>query len=446
MAKLSYLLRKNGKAVEETVCIRHFHKTKDTEFVRSVGIKVVPSYFDLATGRVSSKLSSSPEANATIQQVSTDIETASRNLLGKGIHPSKEAMTAEYERIVAARAAGKQRQPISRSALNKLDSLKAELADLIEQVEGKRQEIEQAELQLGVHQGKLLSTYIAKYKEERQETAAHNTTRLYAKLVKTVTSFNAVWRIDEVNDASLKAFEKWLIGQKKKNLTITDTITKIKTVVYAYAKELRLDVVEVREHKTNVKKKSNTNVVYLHKNELQELIDLPLTNEVEAKVRDRFVLMCLTGLRFSDTVISPENIFNGDLLFSTEKTDTDLSIPISPLVEGLLARYSYTLPKYPAQYFNKVIKRICQQVPSLSYKVQLKEYRGKNKADKSVKYKCEAVSAHCGRRTFINLALLKGVNPVAIASIVGHEGIDLIMRTYGSKEAGKALVAELMSH
>jgi hypothetical protein len=61
--------------------------------------------------------------------------------------------------------------------------------------------------------------------------------------------------------------------------------------------------------------------------------------------------------------------------------------------------------------------------------MQLKEYKGKNKADKSVKHKHAAISAHCGRRTFINLALLKGVNPVVIASIVGHEGIELIVRT-----------------
>jgi hypothetical protein len=94
---------------------------------------------------------------------------------------------------------------------------------------------------------------------------------------------------------------------------------------------------------------------------------------------------------------------------------------------------------------NKVIKRVCQQVPSLCYEMQLKEYKGKNKAYKSVKYKHAAISAHCGRSTFINFALLKGVNPVVIASIVGHEGIRLIVRTYSSKEAGKGLVTELMN-
>jgi integrase len=46
------------------------------------------------------------------------------------------------------------------------------------------------------------------------------------------------------------------------------------------------------------------------------------------------------------------------------------------------------------------------------------------------------MSSHAGRKTFINLALERGLNPVLIAKIVGHEDTDLIMNTYGSARAG----------
>lgn len=61
LPKLSYFLRKAGETSERSVCVRHFHKTKDTGFVRATGVKVEPAYFDHVAGKVSSKLTQGPE-------------------------------------------------------------------------------------------------------------------------------------------------------------------------------------------------------------------------------------------------------------------------------------------------------------------------------------------------------------------------------------------------
>lgn len=443
-AKLSYFLRKNGDATEQTVCVRHFHKTKDTEFVRTTKVKVAPAYFDTATGKIIN-LPQAPEWNATIQRVATDIETASRNLIGKGVHPTKAAMTAEYDRIEKERETRKVTAPQAQRILERyIDVLRVELVELELQVEAKKKEIEAEELRMGIYDQKLLTKFIYDYATSKKETASHNTTRLYRNLASVIIAFNPAWRIDEVTPESLAAFEKWMIANGKRNLTITDAITKVKTVVYANAKKLGINTADLKDHKTDVKKKRNPNVVFLTKEELQDLIDIELTNETEKKVRDRFVLMALTGVRYSDSSIKPENIFNDELLFSTEKTDTDITIPISDQVKEILERYDNTIPTYPLQHFNKVIKRVCRRIESLQRNIIIKEYKGANKPIKSSVKKCEVITAHVARRTLINLALERGVNPVVIASIVGHEGTDLIMSTYGSKEAGKEKLTQLL--
>ena len=152
-----------------------------------------------------------------------------------------------------------------------------------------------------------------------------------------------------MNKATLAKFETWLIECGKKNLTIKDAITKVKTVVYHYADILGIkpdELTALRIHKTKVKKKRNPNVVFLTKDELQNLINIELTNLVEQRVRDRFVLISLLEIRWSDSTISAADIQDGHLRITTEKTDTEVVVPISPQVMEILTRYNFVISAY----------------------------------------------------------------------------------------------------
>lgn len=443
MSKISIILRSANKQGEQPVTVRHSHK--GSEFTKATGVAVPAKYIDLQTGKVS-KLTTAPELNKDIQAVWNDVAAAARNLDGKGVEPLKPAMAKEYDRILTERATRERVAPkITRFLLSHIDELKAELVALELAVVNKRKEIEAEELKMGIWDGKLLAKHIADYAKAKEKTASVNTTRIYNNVAAVVAAYNPTLATADVTPDTLRDIEEYLIGSGKRNLTITDTITKIKTVIYYYAKALGIDTTDIKAHKTDVKKKKNPNVVYLTKSELEALINLPIAGTVEGKIRDRFVLMCLTGVRYSDSSIKPENIFNNNLLFSTEKTDTDIIIPMSDTVKALLEKYDNNIPAYPSQHFNKYIKTICSRVEELQYQIQLKDYKGKNKPEKSVVYKYEAITAHVARKTFINLALEKGVSPVAIASIVGHEGTELIMKTYGSSEAGRNKIADLLN-
>ena len=454
MAKITFTLRQTSEAsTEQSITVRHSHKGSD--FTKATGVSLEPHYFDKQSGKVSVDHPKSPEYNETISLIYNRINRLRDTLVRQGIEPTRPAMAQAWQaEDEAARIKANIKQILidaqpgiaNMKEIFYRDLLREE-AELVEKLAAKKKEIQLYELKNGYNDGRLLSVYIGRYADEMEKTAASNTLRIYRNLAKVVADYDQQWRADEVNKATLAKFENWLIDSNKKNLTIKDAITKVKTVVYHYADTLGIKpdmLTSLRTHKTKVMKKRNPNVIYLTKPELLDLMAIELTNEVEQRVRDRFVLMSLLGIRWSDSAISKADIEEGHLRITTEKTDTEVMIPISPQAMEILTRYNFTIPAYQSQYFNIVIKKVCARVPSLNRPIWYKEYRGVNKAEKTEKPKYEAISAHVARKTFINLALLKGINPVALAGVVGHEGTELIMTTYGSKQAGKEVILNLL--
>jgi site-specific recombinase XerD len=446
MSKTSFILRKANAQGLCPVSIRHSyrHLGKDSNWEKGTGVSVAREYIDLKTGRISGQ-PDAPELNAELQRVRGYLDRALRKLEVEKTAPTKAAVQAGYEMQVRLVEQLDEAAPVfKQKGAMLLEVLRGELAKLKADVLMKEAEIVEAELRQGINNSHLVGKYVRAYAASKQKTAAAATVTTYITVSNLVDLFNPSWDLREVNGETLRAFESWLIAQNKRNLTITDALTKVKTVCYANAKALGLDVAEIKGFKSNVKRKRNPNVVFLSKNELQDLIDLPLSEPHEERVRDRFVLMSMLGVRFSDSAIDPANIINGELLISTEKTDTDITIPISQQAKAILERYDYTIPTTDLANFNTQLKRICSRVDSLNHKIIVKTYRGTNKPAKVGRHKWEMVTSHVARKTFINLALIKGVNPVAIAAIVGHSGTDLIMSTYGSKDAGKEMLVGLL--
>jgi integrase len=448
MSKIGFkLLQTSKNSNERQIYVIHRHKNSD--FQRSVGLSIVPAYFDLKTGRASN-VPNAPEINRVIQSLVSDLETAARNCEGKGLEPTKPVIQAAYEELVAKaplKASFKAQE--ARIAGSVLECLYEELRGLEAAVIAKKAAIETEELKQGVFRNMLLAVYVDKYIQARKETLAANSIRLFPNLKEWVMRFNATWRIDDVNKSTLTRFQNFLIKQDKKSGSIADLVTKLKSVVLYYEDELQLDLKSFRSFKLGFKKKRNDNVIYLTKSELQALLDLELSKPTDTITRDVFCLMSLTGLRWVDSYVRPEQIEQGRIRIITEKTDTDLLIPIGSQAQELLSRLFSREDYKPlvSQHFNERIKNICALVPEIAEKKELvKTYKGKNKADSKIyKPKASLITCHTGRRTFINLALAKGISPATIASIVGHEGTELIMKTYSNKSVGIERIVELMN-
>lgn len=178
---------------------------------------------------------------------------------------------------------------------------------------------------------------------------------------------------------------------------------------------------ESRGHQDLKIKTSQKEVVFLSMEEVTTLIDANLPERLD-RVRDLFVLGCLTGLRFSDLVrVGPDNIGERTLVIRTEKDEDRLEIPLSGQAITILDKYLKTgrpLPKITNQKGNKYLKEMAKRV-GLFRKVLVTRWSNGKRADKFIEL-WEVVTWHMARRTFITLSLELGMDPMVIIRITGH--------------------------
>ena len=438
MSKITFILRPENKKGECPISIKHTHE--GSPFVKATGISVLSKYINLVTGKVSNKLPMAPEWNACIAQIYADIETAARNILGRGGEPDTQSMAIEYAEITTHRIeAGEQQnqQPLQVAQANThLGRLQQELELLEQTVVSKKLEIKNAEIKLGIYEGALFSGFITRYIEEKKQLVDSKTLKLYVNLRNLVNEFRPSLRIDEITLSVMDSFRDWLIARGLRNLTIRSIFIKFRAVIHHFADALELNTKELAKF-VNVKKLKNKNLIYLTKEELSDLLNLRLDNPRYARVRDILAMMCLTGLRWSDIFFTKANVRNGMVSLTTNKTNTTVSIPLSNQAIEILERNDYSLKRVAVSEFNTQIKKVCAMIPSLAVLEEIIHYTGTNR-QREVRPKAELISAHAGRKTFINLCLQNGVNPATIKGWVGHSDLKMIMEHYAHLSSNQA--------
>jgi integrase len=161
-------------------------------------------------------------------------------------------------------------------------------------------------------------------------------------------------------------------------------------------------------------------VIYLTENELDgKLYQLDLSNNKRLeKVRDVFYLACYTGLRFSDIAQLRKDHINGDrIILNTEKTNDRLKIPLIRQSKEILEKYDYSLPKISNQKINRYLKEI-GEAAGIDEPMILTKYRGGEKFETNAP-KCQLLSFHTARRTFITLSLERGMRIETVMAITG---------------------------
>lgn len=161
--------------------------------------------------------------------------------------------------------------------------------------------------------------------------------------------------------------------------------------------------------------------IYLTIDEIQKIYQLDLSKtKTKEFVRDLFVISCYTGLRYSDLIrIRKEDLGKGKLNMRTTKTDQKVVIPIAPIVDTILKKYNYTLPKEISnQKMNQILKEI-GEMAELNEDVVITKTEGGRRIQKTFK-KYELISAHCGRRSFATNAYKSGMHSISIMKITGH--------------------------
>ncbi|MCP2045058.1 site-specific integrase [Pontibacter sp. HSC-36F09] len=163
-----------------------------------------------------------------------------------------------------------------------------------------------------------------------------------------------------------------------------------------------------------------TKMITLSYEELTKLYELQLENERLAKVRDLFIILCTTGLRFSDgSQLKPHDVHADSIQILAAKTKQVLTIPLNKFSRGILNKYDNDLSALAIsnQKFNDYIKEVCCEAGIKgTVSVRDKEKKGKM----VIKQKWEVISSHAGRRTFVTLSLMLGMRQDIVMALSGH--------------------------
>lgn len=161
--------------------------------------------------------------------------------------------------------------------------------------------------------------------------------------------------------------------------------------------------------------------IYLTESELIKIQSLDYSHSKKLDyVRDLFIIGCFTGLRFSDfSKLTPENISNNLIKLRTQKTGSDIVIPVFKEVKSIIEKYNGKLPKaYCNQKMNEYLKIIAKEADL--NEIINKDHKSGNKTISKSYKKWEMVCTHTARRSFATNMYKRGLDPIAIMQLTGH--------------------------
>jgi integrase len=160
--------------------------------------------------------------------------------------------------------------------------------------------------------------------------------------------------------------------------------------------------------------------------ELKLINSLDLSDECAGIniVRDDFILACCTGIRWGNWAIKKDNIVVVDgrkmIKIVTQKNYSTCLIPIHPLALTILEKYDFNITTLSDQKTNKYLKKL-GEMAGLTDVVLLKDSRG-GKVVTDNNRKCDEITTHTARRTFVTVALTEWkIPPQYVMQITSHK-------------------------
>lgn len=173
--------------------------------------------------------------------------------------------------------------------------------------------------------------------------------------------------------------------------------------------------------------------VYFNEDEFNKVLNLDLShNKNLDKSRRLFCISCLTGLRFSDVInINFNNIINNKYNLGVVKRNTPMRIKMTNRAIAYIKEYFdlYEIGGgFTSQTTNKHLTKILM-LAEIDREELLFEKNHLGILEEIRKPMYEWITFHYGRRYFIIKCLEKGMQPLQIMEITGHEDFS-VFQTY----------------
>ena len=259
-------------------------------------------------------------------------------------------------------------------------------------------------------------------------------------------------RVIDFSDLTLDFYNDFRLFLTEKEYspnTIARMVKICKTICYA-AEQLKLmDAGNVRSGFDVIYK--DVDNVYLTDERIQELYEYNLSNRPAwEKVKDVFVVGCLTGQRVSDykrinsKMIVSLTDGNRYIKLKQEKTGNIVYIPLDYRVDAILNKYNGELPKVYDQKINDHIKEI-GEVLGWTEIVELEEQRGAMEYTAKKRF-CDLLKTHTCRRSLATNMQKAGASLSSIMAITGHSSEQQLKTYLKLDESEKSMLAAKESY
>lgn len=249
--------------------------------------------------------------------------------------------------------------------------------------------------------------------------------------------FNCTLRLNDIDEDFLDDFKDFLAEEHKdtkehtykcKGGMVNKTINKRLECLSAFVRSFYKDIEKAQFifESRILRNDRNKEIIRLNKEEIKELYNRELKDNSKNMIRDYFVFLCLTGLRFGDFVsISKANFVMGKdglvtLSLYTQKTNIRVEVKLTKQAKEIAERYDYKFDGYTNQAFNRAIKDLLKEEEL--FEDEIVTYREVlNQKPLPIKMlRREKITAHTARRTFISMMIENGVQPIHVMNMVGH--------------------------
>lgn len=168
-------------------------------------------------------------------------------------------------------------------------------------------------------------------------------------------------------------------------------------------------------------------IIRLEKDEIAILRNLDLSDYQEQIVRDYFLFLCYTGLRFADFYKLNRTYFNPKenyIKLKSNKTFADCQIPLHAAAKEIADKYKWNFHEYTNQGLNRALHSLFEKYDLFGQEITMEYMQSGRKT--YTKKKRELITCHSGRRTFISRLIEDGADIHDVMSCTGHKKYDTL--------------------